>query len=523
MEQATRRKGSYVKTKTVVIVASIAVAILVILGGFLLAKDTLLEPSYAVRISNGQKYIDSGDYGNAILEYQAAIEMNSTEEEGYIGLAHAYKALGFDSLANETVENGLREVGNSDALMNLREAEIPDPVETDADSESSDAKSTSENTLAVNAELLQFFATASYGDYQSVYEDLRTHMDGDTCVVETDSIDGVILFYDDASSRSINRSTLEPYPEILPKEIRLNSLATLFGGKDTISFQELQKLGGTTRVLQKDGTIELDLYGCTVMLTCDDSGAVRSAGSVLIAPSGDAVSYDDHVITGFIIDVTNGASVSGAELTFYQAGENDARYTVVSDGSGRYSQPVAESGSYTVVVSKSGYIRETFQVYVTDMSEETIKDFGISPELQEDEIRIVLTWGANPTDLDSHLTGYASDGTTLHVYFGAKQAFNSSFGVIADLDVDDVTSYGPETTTIHDVEGSFYFDVIDFTRSIGVGPSGAAVKIYKGNQLLYTVTPDRDVGINWRVCSIENGEVTILNERIADPDPSLPW
>ena len=53
-------------------------------------------------------------------------------------------------------------------------------------------------------------------------------------------------------------------------------------------------------------------------------------------------------------------------------------------------------------------------------------------------MRIVLTWAQYPEDLDSHFSGQ-----NLHVFYSQKTAK----GVV--LDVDDVTSYGPETVTVN--------------------------------------------------------------------------
>ena len=40
-------------------------------------------------------------------------------------------------------------------------------------------------------------------------------------------------------------------------------------------------------------------------------------------------------------------------------------------------------------------------------------NFTISPELEEGEIRIVLTWSARPVDLDAHLEGTGSGGQSV--------------------------------------------------------------------------------------------------------------
>ena len=79
----------------------------------------------------------------------------------------------------------------------------------------------------------------------------------------------------------------------------------------------------------------------------------------------------------------------------------------------------------------------------------------LSPEnssIDADNLRIVLTWGEYPWDLDSHLYGKdkLTDSDVFHTCYWAKNYYQGSTA-IAKLDVDDTTSYGPETTTIYEL------------------------------------------------------------------------
>lgn len=127
--------------------------------------------------------------------------------------------------------------------------------------------------------------------------------------------------------------------------------------------------------------------------------------------------------------------------------------------------------------------------------QQAIKDAFDAVGIKEtDSIRIVLTWGESPSDLDSHLVGPSVDGNgRFHVYYGSRNYYNngavssddSSYAV--DLDYDDTTSYGPEITTIHTLTpGEYYFYVHDYSNgssstSTAMANSGATVKVYKGS------------------------------------------
>lgn len=75
------------------------------------------------------------------------------------------------------------------------------------------------------------------------------------------------------------------------------------------------------------------------------------------------------------------------------------------------------------------------------------QDGVITPVLSDDEYRIVLTWSSTPSDLDSHLSGPLSTGERFHVYYSDMSAFDNG-ETVATLDLDDTSSYGPETITL---------------------------------------------------------------------------
>lgn len=149
--------------------------------------------------------------------------------------------------------------------------------------------------------------------------------------------------------------------------------------------------------------------------------------------------------------------------------------------------------------------------------------------LTANQFRVVLNWGENPRDLDSHLTGPAADGTTRwHVYYGNKQG-----GDVCGLDVDDTTSYGPETVTCpRDTTGSlrpgiYRYSVHHYSGSNTIGTSGATVRLELGNGQVYNYTPPDAAytGSNnvWTVFEITvntNGTIGLANVNTLTPSVS---
>ena len=127
-------------------------------------------------------------------------------------------------------------------------------------------------------------------------------------------------------------------------------------------------------------------------------------------------------------------------------------------------------------------------------------DSGMGSWGSSDALRITLTWGANPRDLDSHLLGSLSSGDEFHIYYGDDECREN--GIIkAFLDVDDTEGYGYETSTIYSPgDKPYHFYVHLFAGSGSIATSGAQVNIYKGNRLLKTYdAPSNLEGDYWYV------------------------
>lgn len=129
-----------------------------------------------------------------------------------------------------------------------------------------------------------------------------------------------------------------------------------------------------------------------------------------------------------------------------------------------------------------------------------------------------------PYDLDSHLIidGDSSwFSSSLDVFFSNMIINNSRTGdAIAMLDVDDTSSYGPETVTIFEMNGhSFTYMVYDYSSSGNpayaiLNRSGATVSVYGDNGLIAEHhVPAVAEGSYWEVFSVdERGGITSIND-----------
>lgn len=141
----------------------------------------------------------------------------------------------------------------------------------------------------------------------------------------------------------------------------------------------------------------------------------------------------------------------------------------------------------------------------------------LTPVLSDDEYRIILTWDAEPRDLDSHLTYYKDGVQMMHVYFSNKSGYVNGVN-IATLDVDGTQGYGPETVTMtlkaEYIEGDGYFrySVHKYSGVGDLSESNAIVRLYRGNSFVDTYSvPTGRIGNVWTVFRINQRGIQALN------------
>lgn len=227
-------------------------------------------------------------------------------------------------------------------------------------------------------------------------------------------------------------------------------------------------------------------------------------------------------VSGNVYDAVTGNRIS-ADYAI-RSGWNNTIGEILQTGStsGTYSIELAP-GNYTIQFTASGYITASVNAAVVSGYDVTA-NATLSPETlgnAEGQLRIVLTWGATPRDLDSHLFGPTADGKDrFHVYF-ADKVYNYGNVKYADLDVDDTTSYGPETVTLYQMNqtGTYSYYVHDYTNggssdSKALSNSGAKVAVYIGNTLYGTYNvPANAGGTVWHVFDFDAStrRITMFN------------
>lgn len=196
--------------------------------------------------------------------------------------------------------------------------------------------------------------------------------------------------------------------------------------------------------------------------------------------------------------------IAGASVFLQKNGEQSITATTDAQGQASIDAGVLSDGASLIIIKKEGYSNLVAKCPCTGLT------YALSPVMRNlDGLRVVLTWGAIPRDLDSHMV-YPGN----HVYFRNKRGTN------ANLDVDDTDGYGPETVTLERKrDGETYvYAVHDYTDrddpgTMALSQSQAKVFVYVGESLVRTYyVPRNQPGNLWTVFRITGaGEFQDVN------------
>lgn len=208
-----------------------------------------------------------------------------------------------------------------------------------------------------------------------------------------------------------------------------------------------------------------------------------------------------HVLSATIKD----QNIADAEVILQKNGEHSSSSKTNAQGRTTVQNNSNDNAENLLIIKKNGYSTLVVKCPCDGMT------YALSPVLtQLDSMRIVLNWGKNPKDLDSHLS-YNDQ----HIFW------NNKIGNKANLDVDDVDSYGPETITIDKrLDNQYYvysvhnYSFRDQPNSNSLANSQAKVMVYVGESLIRSYyVPTNQNGNLWTVFRINpEGEIEDINQ-----------
>ncbi len=220
-----------------------------------------------------------------------------------------------------------------------------------------------------------------------------------------------------------------------------------------------------------------------------DTGRWVEEGSATLQGTAPNQYYEgvvSHFSTWNADQVMNSVAVTGCVVD--ESGLAAAGVAVRSDGidySGTSSAVTNASGTFQISIKRDGratlggFIGNKFSNEVT--AGPSAADFSIGQCLTlataANSIKIKLTWGQSPSDLDSYITLPSGEV----IYFGNDGSLVTA--PFVNLDVDDTSSFGPEVITIRRLMvGTYQYAVRNYngTHNPGITASPAKVELTLG-------------------------------------------
>lgn len=249
---------------------------------------------------------------------------------------------------------------------------------------------------------------------------------------------------------------------------------------------------------------------------------------------GSEDSNETGTIGGRITNSLTGEGIGDVTLVVrkgWNMTSGDIVYQTNTSSNGYYEMDLP-LGNYTICTLRDGYIDNHFNVAVTKNG-----NMGCNAVINPDgtnsatgDLRIVLTWTGEPSDLDSHLWGPLDDVYGYYHIYYSSMAHYSNDERVAYLDVDDIDYYGPETTTVYTLSanGTYSFYVHDYTNrdidnSSVLANSGAKVQVYIGETLVAQFfVPTTGNGTVWHVFNYNaaTGQIYGVNEFTSESNPA---
>jgi hypothetical protein len=209
-------------------------------------------------------------------------------------------------------------------------------------------------------------------------------------------------------------------------------------------------------------------------------------------------------VEGYIKNAINNQLIKEKTTVELQVGSFKAEVST-SDGIFKFSK--VPKGVGTIKAKANNFIESSKTINITgDVAKGSIADILMSPKLDENQYRVVLTWAKYPLDLDL----YAIAPNGCRAYYGNKKCNTNSGN--AQLDIDVRNGFGPETITLQLGQGSgdWLFFVHQYSSDGKLITSEAVLKFYGPTGLINEWTvPTTGNGRRWTVFQFDVASKTV--------------
>ena len=495
------------------ILLSVICAVVLIATGIILGvvmKKQSNKKTYTASIKTAEKYLEAGDYTQAVVAYKTAIEKMPEKETGYVGLANTYLEQGDTSSAKIILKKGYLVTNSSKIQYMLNGIEDGSLLVNNLKETPKKETLQKSGELSFNQNFFQKLESFTYQDYEREYGGLPEIVkvkNGEVEVVHKNL--SATCFYANTSEHGdvVDTKTDTPDKTGMPEKIVVDDISLLFKNfTGEITIDELQNIcGSKVDIVNKKerSYVEFESGSALIRIESDKNGTISSStawNEIILTNANKNRTAKKSVFSGIVLNAMTSEGVEAANISLEAQGDSSHSANIKTEMDGSFSIEL-EADTYNITISAEDYEEEMFEFTIEENSNYSGEQFTISPSLASGSARIVLEWGDYPEDLDSYLIGTTDDGTEVDVSFHNDQCTKNG-EVIAELDVDEMDGHGPETITLNNLNGTYRYLVDDFTESGKLQEYGATVKVYisgKSQPEVITIAPDAGVKNVWEI------------------------
>jgi len=203
-----------------------------------------------------------------------------------------------------------------------------------------------------------------------------------------------------------------------------------------------------------------------------------------------------QTITGCVVDDA-GAAAANVRIAADGVSYSSIAYAT-TDAQGQFTLQAPSSSRVILQGRRGAYLTNAASVDVLSAPASLTPCLTI-PTTNAATMR--LTWGASPSDIDSHLR--VPGGA--HVYYASKGSLSAE--PFASLDVDDVTGFGPEVTTVRRPKvGIYRFYLHNFSQTFSPGMTGSPTRVelnYVGRTVSFSPPAGEGNALWWHLFDLE--------------------
>ena len=317
------------------ILLSVICAVVLIATGIILGvvmKKQSNKKTYTASIKTAEKYLEAGDYTQAVVAYKTAIEKMPEKETGYVGLANTYLEQGDTSSAKIILKKGYLVTNSSKIQYMLNGIEDGSLLVNNLKETPKKETLQKSGELSFNQNFFQKLESFTYQDYEREYGGLPEIVkvkNGEVEVVHKNL--SATCFYANTSEHGdvVDTKTDTPDKTGMPEKIVVDDISLLFKNfTGEITIDELQNIcGSKVDIVNKKerSYVEFESGSALIRIESDENGTISSStawNEIILTNANKNRTAKKSVFSGIVLNAMTSEGVEAANISLEAQGDS---------------------------------------------------------------------------------------------------------------------------------------------------------------------------------------------------------